>query len=338
MKKLFVLIGLIFLSTTVIANNEKFFLEIKDESATIKLNVKDFHMVQLFRKVSGKSPVNIFEFTSVDSVFSEKVDAGSCYFIKIYKDSKDPHISNMKCVSETYFMGSIEVTLILFLTLLIFSFTAPYFISFRFLSAKMDSPEKKIAQTIKILAGEDSKSVMVHSSSDWIGDPVNVSVSSYLKNTLESDQENLVTTFYDGAIKKGKIPEISGVALINGQRPFLTNIQRKDVPRSAVFHITENNAESALDSFGDRKEKRKMIFSTSLPGMVTDLLYKRKALVSIEALVLDEESEKQSLISSRGAYLFLVVTASAVFVGSIFKTLGVEQLIDGILSLLAGAQ
>ena len=257
MKKWCFLLLIITFSLTVSAETEDFFLKTEKDTVTIGLNIKDFQMVQLFRKENEKSPVNIFEFSAPGSTFSENADSDNCYFIKVYKNSETPFVSEEKCVSETYFIGRIETALIIFLILLVFSFFAPRFIPFRFLTYETDKPEKTISETIKILAGEDSKSVLIHSSSDWIGDPVNIAVSSFLNRSLDEGQENVMTTYFNDLtfVRSDREKLFKKVLLINGQRPFLTSIIRNAVPRSAIFHITENNPESSLDSFKDRKDR-----------------------------------------------------------------------------------
>lgn len=341
MTKQFLLFLIILVSFTVSADSDEFFLKTEKDTVTIKLkeSVQSFQTVQLFRKRSGHNEVNIFEFPEPESSFSESAESGTCYFIKVYRDSGKPFISGSKCVSETFFIGKIEITLVLFLLLLIFSFFAPGFISFRFLSSGTDDAGK-IAGSIKVLAGEDSKNVLLHSSSDWIGDPVNIAVSSFFKRLLSEEHESVATTAPDDLTfvrsKDGEI--LKKVPVIYGQRPFLTNVFRDSSPRSAVFHIAENNPESDLDSFKDEKEKRKMVLSTSLSGAVPDLLLKRKALVSIEPLVLDSQLSKKKQPDSSGPYLFLAVIASAVLLGSVLKALGIEHVVNSLILFFTGGQ
>ena len=338
MRKCQIIFLILIISLTVFAKDDKFFIKEEKNTVTIGLNVKDFQTVQLFRKEKGKSPVNIFEFSEPDLSFSETAESGKCYFIKVYRNSEKPFVSDIKCVSETFFMGRIELTLLVFFLLLIFSFFAPRFIFFRFLSPESVNPGNTIAETIKILAGEDSKSVLLHSSSDWMGDPVNIAVNSFFKRSLTEEQKNVVTTSFNNLtfIKAEKEAILKKVPLINGQRPFLTSLQRNAVPRSAVFHIVENNPESDLDSFKDRSERRKMIFSSSLSGAVTDLLLKRRAFISIESLISDFQSDKKS--DHSGAYLFLAVIACAILLGSVLKTLGIEHLISNLILFFTGSQ
>lgn len=323
--------------TPVFADDDQFTLKTDSETATVQLNIENFQTVQLFRKKNGESSVNIFEFSSLENTFSENADSDNCYFLKIYRNSGTPFVTDEKCVQETFFIGIIESTLIVFLLLLVFSFFAPRFIHFRFFSKDVEIEESSLREKIKILAGEDSKSVLIHSSSDWIGDPLNISVTSYLQNTIENDSENVVSTLSTLMTFTGtdNNSSMKNIPVVRGQRPFIYDIQRKVVPRSAVFHITENCPESALDSFKDRKDKRKMIFSQTLSGAVTDLLFKRKAFVSIEPFSIDAAEEK-NVPGRSGAYLFLIVAACAVVLGSVLKTLGIEKLIDRLLLMISG--
>jgi hypothetical protein len=341
MVKYFFLLLIILTSFTISAEIDEFILKTEEDTVTIKLSesIKDFQTVQLFRKRSGQNQVNIFEFPEPESSFSEPAESGTCYFIKVYKNSDKPFISDTKCISKTFFIGGIETALVLFLLLLIFSFFAPGFIAFRFLSSGSDNAGE-IARSIKILAGEDSKNVLLHSSSDWIGDPLNISVNSYFKRLLTEENESVATTTPDVlAFTESNDGEmLKKVPVIYGQRPFLTNVLRDFTSRSAVFHIVENSPESNLDSFKDIKEKRKMVFSASLSGAVTDLLLKRKAFISIEPLVFDSQFSKTKTPDSSGAYLFLVVIASAVLLGSVLKTLGIEHIINSLILLFAGGQ
>jgi len=341
MIKQFFLLLIILISFTVSADSDEFFLKTDEDTVTISLkeSVKDFQTVQLFRKRSVQNPVNIFEFPEPESSFSEPAESGTCYFIKVYRDSDKPFISDSKCVSETFFIGRIETALVLFLLLLIFSFFAPGFIAFRFLSSGTDDAGE-IARSVKILAGEDSKNVLLHSSSDWVGDPVNIAVISFFKRLLSEENESVATTTPDDLTLIGSrnVGMLKKVPVIYGQRPFLTNVLRDSTPRSAVFHIAENNPESDLDSFKDLREKRKMVFSASLSGAVTDLLLKRKASVSIEPFIFDSQLNKMKTPYNSGAYLFLIVTASAILLGSVLKTLGIEQVINSFILLFTGGQ
>ena len=340
MIKQFFLLLIILVSFTFLVHSDEIFLKTDEDTVTIRLgeSVNNFQTVQLFRKRSGQNEVNIFEFPEPEGFFSEPAKSGTCYFIKVYRDSDKPFVSNSKCVSETFFIGRIEMALVLFLLLLIFSFFAPGFISFRFLLSGTDNTGE-IARSIKILAGEDSKNVLLHSSSDWIGDPVNIAVSSFFKRLLSEENESVATTTSEELTfigsKNGGM--LKNVPVIYGQRPFLTNVLRDSAPRSAVFHIAENSPESDLDSFKDVKEKRKMVFSASLSGAVTDLLLKRKASVSIEPLIFDSQLRKKNPDSS-GAYLFLIVIASAVLLGSVLKTLGIEHIVNSLILLFTGGQ
>ena len=71
---------------------------------------------------------------------------------------------------------------------------------------------------------------------------------------------------------------------------------------------------------------------------MTDLLLKRNALISIESLIFDSREDEKRASEHSGAYLFLVVVASAVLLGSVLKTLGIERLVESIISLFAGVQ
>ena len=117
-----------FISLTVFAQSDKFFIKTEKDTVTVEINIKDFQTVQLFRKETGKGPVNIFEFSETDSSFSENAEPGTCYFIKVYRNSEEPFVSENKCISETFFIGRIEPMLIVFLLLLIFSFFAASYI------------------------------------------------------------------------------------------------------------------------------------------------------------------------------------------------------------------
>jgi|GEM_PF-6363868 len=339
MMKQFFFLFIVFISFTVSADSDEFFLKTDEDTVTIRLkeSVKDFQTVQLFRKRSGQNQVNIFEFPEPESSFSEPAESGTCYFIKVYRDSDKPFVSGSKCVSEIFFIGRIETALVLFLLLLVFSFFVPGFVAFRFLLSGTDNAGE-IARSIKILAGEDSKNVLLHSSSDWIGDPVNIAVNSFFKRLLSEEHESVATTTPDDLtfIGSRNVGMLKKVPVIYGQRPFLTNVLRDSAPRSAVFHIAENNPESDLDSFKDVKEKRKMVFSASLSGAVTDLLLKRKASVSIEPLIFDSQLSEMKTPNNSGAYLFLIVIASAVLFGSVLKTLGIEHIVSSFILFFTG--
>lgn len=292
MKKSITFIFLLLLQLFVLASEVEYFTLSANSDKGIDISLekteKNIINAELYRVEKNSEPVVIFEFAPNESTFTDLSEPGTCYFLKIYFEDSTTKVTEKKCYSKTALFKKVNVSMLALFLILVISMIIPLFFNNYFFN-NITSQYSGIMEHIALMIEEGCGKIKSVSSSDNNNSPLNYLSSSLIK----------------------KLPAVKESSEFESQV-------------SIGIHISDGTASSNYDSYFHPANKKRISFSSSVSGVVSDSILGRKSLISIEPFVLESQissKTKSKKLKPSGAYLFIIAVSFIIIAGSLLSTL-----------------